>query len=164
MDREQGRKLIAVVSQEKRHVRQLEESDFKNILVYKRKFLTEEQVELFIKECLKEGLISLEEDKLLVNFNAAGESIPIDFIVDEKTLFSETSTDRSLVDKILDIIVASGKLTKRDALKKSREIMPNVKGADLAVRLIVLMNDLNIDYSDLRKEIEKNIFDIISLQ
>ncbi len=164
MDREQARKLIAIVSQEKRHARQLEEGDFKNILAYKRKFLTEEKVDLFIKECLKEGLLSEEEDKLLINFNASGETIPIDFIVNEEVLFSETSSDKSLVDKILDIIVASGKLTKRDALKKSREIMPNVRGADLAVRLIVLMNDLNIDYTDIRKEIEKNIFEIISLQ
>lgn len=164
MDREQARKLIAIVSQEKRHARQLEEGDFKNILAYKRKFLSEEKVDLFLRECLKEGLLSTEEDKLLINFNASGETIPIDFIVNEEVLFSETSSDRSLVDKILDIIVASGKLTKRDALKKSREIMPNVRGADLAVRLIVLMNDLNIDYTDIRKEIEKNIFEIISLQ
>lgn len=164
MDREQARKLIAIVSQEKRHARQLEESDFKNILAHKRKFLPEKKVDVFIKECLKEGLVSEDGGKLLINFNASGETIPIDFIVNEELLFSEASSDRSLVDKILDIIVASGKLTKRDALKKSREIMPNVRGADLAVRLIVLMNDLNIDYSDIRKEIEKNIFQIISLQ
>ncbi len=164
MNKEQARKLIAIVSQEKRHIRELEFDDFKNILVYKRRFLSDVNLERFVQDSLNEGLLSNVDGKILINFNAAGENIPIDFVINEETLFEEVSADRSLVDRILDIIVSSGKLTKKDAIKKSREIMPNIKDIDLAVRLIVLMNDLNIDYTEIKKEIEKNIVEIISLQ
>lgn len=162
MDREQARKLIAIVSQERKFTRSLNKIDMVNILVYKRKFLNESVLDRFIEESVNEGLLSPDGDKFLLNFNAAGEHVPIDFSVNEISLFQEETADKSMVDRLLDLVVASGKLTKKDALKRAKEIAPNIQSADLAARLMVLMNDLGVDYPEIKKEIEKNIFEIVS--
>ena len=62
MDRELARKLISVVSQEKKNARSISGKDIVNILVYKRKFLKEESATRFEDECVREGLLSREGD------------------------------------------------------------------------------------------------------
>ncbi|MHB1439211.1 MAG: DUF2240 family protein [Cuniculiplasma sp.] len=162
MDREVARKLISIVSQEKKYARSITGNDIVNILVYKRKFLQESSAQRFEDECVNEGILSQDGEKFLVNFNAAGEHVPIDFSVDENVLFQQETKDTSLLDKLLNSIVSSGKLTKKEALQKAKKQLEQLEYIDLTIKLCSLMNDLYIDYSDIKKEIEKDIFNIIS--
>ena len=162
MDREVARKLISIVSQEKKYARSITGNDIVNILVYKRKFLHESSAQRFEDECVNEGILSQDGEKFLVNFNAAGEHVPIDFSVDENVLFQQETKDTSLLDKLLNSIVSSGKLTKKEALQKAKKQLEQLEYIDLTIKLCSLMNDLYIDYSDIKKEIEKDIFSIIS--
>lgn len=151
MDRELARKLISVVSQEKKNARSISGKDIVNILVYKRKFLKEESSVRFEDECVREGLLSREGDSFLINFNAPAEHVPIDLVIDEEELFQEQTRDASYLDRLLNAVVASGKLTKKEALERSKKQLENLKYVNMTIRLCSLMNDLYIDYSDIKK-------------
>jgi hypothetical protein len=163
MNREDARKLISIVSAEKRHARAITIDDLRNILVYKRKFLKEEQLVRFKNECVSDGLLSEEGEKFLINFNAAGVNVPIDFSIDETELFQETKEEASYLDRILDAISASGKMTKKEALQLAKKQLEGLQNIDITIRLCALMNDLYINYSDIKKDMEKDIMKLISL-
>lgn len=162
MDRELARKLISVVSQEKKNARSITGKDVVNILVYKRKFLKEESAQKFEGECVREGLLSIDGDNFLINFNAPAEHVPIDLVIDESELFQEQTKDASYLDRLLNAVVASGKLTKKEALERAKKQLENLKYINMTIKLCSLLNDLYINYGDIKKDMEKEIFNIIS--
>ncbi|MGP6207438.1 DUF2240 family protein [Cuniculiplasma sp. SKW3] len=161
MDKGIARKAISLVSLEKRDRAYISREDILNILVFKRKMIREESAEKFIEECIQNGLISPSGKKFQINFNVAGVQIPIDFSFTEEELFQENNEEPSLLDRLLEIAVLSGKMTKKDALSNIKEYLKDLTYVDNNVRLLVMLNDNFINTREIRKEIEKNLPNII---
>ncbi|MGP6239946.1 DUF2240 family protein [Cuniculiplasma sp. SKW4] len=161
MDKGIARKAISLVSLEKRDRAYISKEDILNILVFKRKMIREESAEKFIEECIQNGLISPNGKKFQINFNVAGVQIPIDFSFTEEELFEENNEEPSLLDRLLEIAVLSGKMTKKDALSNIKEYLKDLTYVDNNVRLLVMLNDNFINTREIRKEIEKNLPNII---
>ncbi len=161
MDKSIARKAITIVSLEKKDRSYISKSDIINILVFKRKMISEENGDKFINECIKEGLISPAGSKYQINFNVAGVQIPIDFSFTDQDLFQEVVEEPSLLDRLLEIAVLSGKMTKKEALNMMKEYLPGMIYVDNNVRLLTILNDNFINTRTIRKEIEKNILDFI---
>jgi hypothetical protein len=161
MDKGIARKAISIVSLEKRDRANISREDIVNILVFKRKMLKEESANRFIDECVQNGLISPNGKKFQINFNVSGVQIPIDFSFTEEELFEENNEGPSLLDRLLEIAVLSGKMTKKDALTKIKNYLPNLSYVDNNVKLLVMLNDNFLNTKDIRKEIEKNLTEII---
>ncbi len=162
MDKSMARKLITLTAMEKKERNALKQDDFKNILVYKRKIMKEEELERFLSECISEGLLSKTGDKLQINFNTSGVEVTIDMSFSADELFQENAVEQSLPDRMLDTITSSGVATKRETLDRMKKQLPELQYIDNTVRLGSLMNDLFINYDEIKKEIAKNLKDLIS--
>ncbi len=162
MDKSMARKLITLTAMEKKERNALKQDDFKNILVHKRRIMKEEDLDKFLSGCISEGLLSKTGEKLQINFNTSGVEVTIDMSFSAEELFQESSLEQSLPDRMLDIITSSGVATKRDILDRMKKQLPELQYIDNTVRLGSLMNDLFINYDDIKKEISKNLKDIIS--
>ncbi|MCL4345527.1 MAG: DUF2240 family protein [Candidatus Thermoplasmatota archaeon] len=161
MDKNIARKAITIVSLERRDRANISRDDIVNILVFKRKMIREESADKFINECLRDGLISKNGERFQINFNVAGVQIPIDFSFTEEDLFQEGGEEPSLLDRLLEIAVLSGKMTKKDALANMKNYLEGLKYVDNNVKLLTMLNDNFVNTKDIRKEIERNLKDII---
>lgn len=161
MDKGIARKAISLVSLEKRDRAYITKGDILNILVFKRKMIKEESADRFIEECIQSGLISPNGNKFQINFNVAGVQIPIDFSFTEEELFEENNEEPSLLDRLLEVAVLSGKMTKKNALSNIKDYLKDLTYVDNNVRLLVMLNDNFINTKEIRKEIEKNLPNII---
>jgi hypothetical protein len=162
MDKGIARKLITLTAMEKKERNALKQDDFKNILVFKRKIMKEDDLEKFIHESIAEGLLSKAGEKLQINFNTSGVEVTLDMSFEMKELFQDKPVDLSITDRMLDLVVSSGILTKRETLERMKKQLPGLIYIDNTVRLGTLMNDLFINFDELKKEMSKDLMGFIS--
>lgn len=154
MNKDISRKLIAIVSSSKRNAQGYTEQDFVNSLSFKKNLLDPDTVKGFILEAEKEGLLVRKEKLLLPNFSTSGVIVPLDFAVTKDELFSE-SKERPLVDRLLEAISASGKMTKKDAISKARDVMKSVRYVPFEIALMAIMSDDGIEIKPFLEELKE---------
>jgi hypothetical protein len=154
MNKDIGRKLIAIVASDRRSVNEYLEKDFINVLSYKRKMISEENVKRFLTLSKELGLVSENAGKYQPNFNAKGVIVPIDFVFTEAELFEEKE-DLNFMDRLLDAITASGKMSKKEALNQMKEHLKELKYIDNEERLLSIMIDNGIKIDDFVDEIKE---------
>ncbi len=86
------------------------------------------------------------------NFSTSGIIVPLDFSVTRDQLFQE-SGDRPLVDRLLEAISASGKLTKKEAITRAREVLQPMKYISFETALLSVMSDEGIDIKEYLNEV-----------
>lgn len=154
MNKDLSRKLIAIVSSSKKSSQGYSEQDFVTTLSFKKNLLDPDTVKEFLSTAEKEGLI-VRRDKLYVpNFSTSGVIVPLDFAITRDDLFSE-SKERPLVDRLLEAISASGKLTKKDAISRAREVMKAARYIPFELGLLSIMSDEGIDVHQFMEEIKQ---------
>ena len=152
MNKDIARKLIATVAAERKNANEFTEKDFVNVLSYKRKMLSENNIPKFIESARDIGLVSERSGKLIPNFNARGVIVPIDFVFTESELFEDRS-EESLMDRLVEAISASGKMSKKEAIAKMKEHLKEMEYIDNEERLISIMIDNSISIDDFREDI-----------
>jgi hypothetical protein len=153
MNKDMARKLIALVAMKK--ASGYTRSDFINILSFKRALLPPDVVERFIESSLNEKLMVEKEGKYVPNFSTEGVIVPLDFSVDVEELFSEAA-EKPLVDRMLEAASASGKMTKKEAIIKARELLSGMQFIDFETAMVTVLSDAGIDVSSFVAEKENN--------
>lgn len=154
MNKDLSRKLIAIVSSSKKSTQGYTEQDFVNSLSFKKNLLDPDTVKEFIAQASNEGLL-VRRDKLYVpNFSTSGVIVPLDFSVTKEDLFSE-SRERPLVDRILEAVSASGRMTKKDAITRAREVLKSVKYVPFEMALLSIMSDEGLDTKGFLEELKQ---------
>lgn len=154
MNKDVSRKLIAIVSTSKKGTTEYTKQDFVNNLSFKRPLLPPDVVEEFLETAVDEGLLVKKNDSYAPNFSTSGIIVPLDFSVTKEELFAESS-DRPLVDRLLDAASASGKMTKKEAISKSRAILEHLKFINFEIALMTVLTDEGIDIESFVHEFEK---------
>ena len=154
MNKDLSRKLIAIVSSSKKSTQGYTEQDFVNSLSFKKNLLDPDTVKEFISQASNEGLLVKREKFYIPNFSTSGVIVPLDFSVAKDELFSE-SRERPLVDRILEAISASGKMTKKDAITRAREVLKSVKYVPFEIALLSIMSDESIETKQFLEEVEE---------
>ena len=154
MDKDTSRKLIAITFSNRKGSDRCTRQDFVTFLSFKRTLLDPESVEKFLSESIKEGLLSEKDGYYTPSFSTTGIIVPLDFSVNVEELFS-SSKDKPLVDRLLDAIYASGKMTKKEAIARSREVTANLKLINFDLALMAVMSDEGIDLKPFLGEIEE---------
>ncbi len=152
MNKDLARKLIAIVASEKRSSSQYTKQDFLTILSYKRSLLDPDAVEEFLEKGMDSGLLMKKNDGLSPNFSTSGIVVPLDFTVNREELFSE-SVDKPLVDRLLDAATASGKLTKKEAMARAKELLKSMTYINFEIALLSVLIDEGIESDHFLKEL-----------
>ncbi len=154
MNKDIARKLIAIVASEKKNANKYSRQDFVTVLSYKRSLLEPEVVAQFLDKCVETGIL-MEKDKFLSpNFSTSGIVVPLDFSVSSEDLFSD-SVERPLVDRLLDAASASGKLTKKEAMARAKDLLKNMHYINFEIALLSVLIDEGIESDHFLKEMEK---------
>ena len=153
MNKDMARKLIALVAMKK--ASGYTSSDFINTLSFKRALIPPDTVERFIESSLNERLIVEKEGKYVPNFSTEGVIVPLDFSVDVDELFSEAA-EKPLVDRMLEAASASGKMTKKEAIIKARDLLSGMQFIDFETAMVTVLSDAGIDISSFVAEKENN--------
>ncbi len=144
MNKDLARKLVAIVASEKRSSSQYGKQDFVTILSYKRSLMDPESVEEFISKSVESGILMKKDDAFSPNFSTSGIVVPLDFTVDRDQLFSE-SVEKPLVDRLLDAASASGKLTKKEAMARAKDLLRNMKFINFEIALLSVLIDEGVE-------------------
>ena len=126
MNKDMARKLVAQVSSTRKGSLSFTMQDFITSLSFKKNLLDPETVKDFVESAVKEGLLVKKDENYLPNFSTSGVIVPLDFSVNKEELF-QVSTDRPLVDRLLEAVSASGKMTKIEAISRAREVLQPMK-------------------------------------
>ncbi|WMT51099.1 MAG: DUF2240 family protein [Ferroplasma sp.] len=153
MNKDMARKLIALVAMKK--AVGYSRSDFINTLSFKRALLPPDVVERFIEASLNEKLIVEKDGKYVPNFSTEGVIVPLDFSVDVDELFSEAA-EKPLIDRMLEAASASGKMTKKEAIIKARDLLSGMQFIDFETAMVTVLSDAGIDISSFVAEKENN--------
>lgn len=152
MNKDLGRKLIAIVASSRKGSSAFSQQDFITTLSFKKNLLDPETVKEFLASAVKEGLLVHRDTSYVPNFSTTGIIVPLDFTITREELFQE-SVERPLVDRLLEAISASGRLTKKEAISRAREILQSVKYINFELALLAVMSDEGIDIKDFLNEI-----------
>lgn len=152
MNKDLSRKLIAIVSSTKKSSQGYSEQDFVTSLSFKKNLLEPDAVKEFIGEASKEGLLVKKDNLYVPNFSTSGVIVPLDFSVTKEELFSE-SKERPLVDRLLEAISASGKMTKKDAITRARDVMKSLHYVQFELALLSIMSDEAIETRPFLEEV-----------
>ncbi|WP_337860614.1 DUF2240 family protein [Ferroplasma sp.] len=153
MNKDLARKLIAIVASKKSDG--YSKSDFTTILSFKRSLLPPDSIDKFISVSLENELIVEKEGKYLPNFSTDGVIVPLDFSVNVDELFSD-ATEKPLIDRMLETASASGKMTKKEAIIKAKELLSGMQFIDFETAIITVLSDAGIDVSTFVAEKENN--------
>jgi hypothetical protein len=154
VNKDLSRKLIAIVSASKRSAQGYTEQDFVTNLSFKKNLLDPDTVKEFISAATNEGLLVQREKLYIPNFSTSGVIVPLDFSVTKDELFSE-SKEAPLVDRILEAVSASGKMTKKDAITRARDVLKAVKYVPFEMALLAIMSDEGLETKSFVAEIEE---------
>ena len=75
-----------------------------------------------------------------------------DFSVSGEELFSE-SLERPLVDRLLEAVSASGKMTKKEAINRAREVLKSLRYISFETALLSVMSDESIEIQGFLQEL-----------
>jgi hypothetical protein len=154
MNKDLARKLIAIVASKKSDG--YSKSDFTNILSFKRSLLPPDSIDKFISVSLENKLIVEKDGKYLPNFSTEGVVVPLDFSVSVDDLFSD-ATEKPLIDRMLETASASGKMTKKEAIIKAKELLSGMQFIDFETAIITVLSDYGIDVSSFVSEKENSL-------
>ncbi len=152
MNKDLSRKLIAIAYSSKKRDTGMTAQEITNLISFKRGLLSPEVVVKFLEASVKEGLLVQRDALFLPNFSTSGIVVPLDFTVNSDELFSE-SPDRPVVDRMLEAITASGKMTKKDAISMAKDLTNSMKYIDFEIALLAVMSDNSIENRSFLKEI-----------
>ncbi len=152
MNRDISRKLIAIVANKK--LDGYTKNDFLNTLSFKRALLPPDLIDKFISGCVEDKLLMEKDGKYLPNFSTDGVIVPLDFRVDANSLFSNAG-EKPLVDRLLEAVSASGKLTKKEVIIRAKELLENMEFIDFETALLTVLSDNNIDIGEFVREKEE---------
>ena len=153
MNKDLARKLIAIVASKKADG--YSKSDFTNILSFKRSLLPPDNIDRFISVSLEDKLIVEKNGKYVPNFSTDGVIVPLDFSVNVDELFSE-ATEKPLIDRMLEAASASGKMTKKEAIIRAKELLSGMQFIDFETAMITVLSDSGIDVSPFVSEKENS--------
>lgn len=153
MNKDIARKLIAIVASEKKNLSQYSKQDFVTTLSFKRSLMDPESVEKFVDKSAESGLLMSKEGSLSPNFSTSGIVVPLDFSVDMDELFSD-SVEKPLVDRLLDAASASGKMTKKEAMARAKEILKNMNYLNFEIALLSVIIDEGIEADHFIRELK----------
>ncbi len=142
MNKDNSRKLIAIVAARK--MEGYTKNDFMTALSFKRTLIPPDLIERFIDGCLKDDLLIEKDGKYIPNFSTEGVIVPLDFSVNIDELFID-SGEKPLVDRMLDAVSASGKMTKKEAIIRAKEFLGNMQFIDFETALLTVLSDNNLD-------------------
>ncbi len=154
MNRDISRKLIAIVANKK--LEGYTKNDFLNTLSFKRALLPPDLIDKFITGCIEDKLLIEKDGKYLPNFSTDGVIVPLDFSVNVNSLFSDAE-EKPLVDRLLEAASASGKMTKKEAIIKAKELLSNMEFIDFEIALLTVLSDNNININEFVKEKEETL-------
>lgn len=154
MNKDLARKLVAIVASEKRSASHYSKQDFVTVLSYKRSLIDPEAVETFLKRGVESGILMEKDSSYSPNFSTSGIVVPLDFTVSSEELFSD-SVEKPLVDRLLDAASASGRLTKKEAMSRAKELLKNMTYINFEIALLSVVIDEGIDSDHFIKEISK---------
>jgi len=154
MNKDISRKLIAIVANKK--LEGYTKNDFLNTLSFKRALLPPDLIDKFITGCIEDKLLIEKDGKYLPNFSTDGVIVPLDFSVNVNSLFSD-SEEKPLVDRLLEAASASGKMTKKEAIIKAKELLSNMEFIDFEIALLTVLSDNNININEFVKEKEETL-------
>ena len=154
MNKDVSRKLIAIVANKK--LDGYTKNDFLNILSFKRALLPPDLIDKFISGCVEDKLLMEKDGKYLPNFSTDGVIVPLDFRVDANSLFSNAG-EKPLVDRLLEAVSASGKLTKKEVIIMAKELLTNMEFIDFETALLTVLSDNNIDIREFVREKEETL-------
>ncbi|MEM0157033.1 MAG: DUF2240 family protein [Thermoplasmataceae archaeon] len=151
MNKDFARKLVAIVSNSKKGTAAYTQQDFITSLSFKKNLIDPETVKDFLETAVKEGILVRKDGGFVPNFSTSGIIVPLDFSVTRDQLFQD-SGDRPLVDRLLEAISASGKLTKKEAIARAREVLQPLKYISFETALLSVMSDEGIDIKEYLNE------------
>ena len=151
MNKDIARKLIAIVASEKKNVNKYSRQDFVTVLSYKRSLLEPEAVDEFLAKSMESGILIEKENNYSPNFSTSGIVVPLDFAVSKEDLFSD-SVERPLGDRLLAAASASGKLTKKEAMARAKELLKNMHYINFEIALLSVIIDEGIEADHFLKE------------
>ncbi len=154
MNRDISRKLIAIVANKR--LDGYTKNDFLNILSFKRALLPPDLIDKFIAGCVENKLLMEKDGKYVPNFSTDGVIVPLDFRVDANSLFSNAG-EKPLVDRLLEAVSASGKLTKKEVIIRAKELLENMEFIDFENALLTVLSDNNIDIGEFVREKEETL-------
>ena len=157
MNKDLARKIIAIAASYRKGGNGLSTQDFVAALSFKRSLLDPDTVKEFILQAVNEGLLVKRGDLYFPNFSTSGVVVPLDFIVKKEELFANTS-DRPLVDRMLDAVSASGRLTKKEAIARARELQASMKYINFEIALLSVLSEECIEHEQFVQELKKEIF------
>lgn len=154
MNKDLARQLVAIVASEKRNSSQYTKQDFVTVLSYKRSLIDPESVGEFLDKGVEAGILIKRNDSFSPNFSTSGIVVPLDFTVNSEELFSD-STEKPLVDRLLDAASASGRLTKKEAMSRAKDLLKSMTYINFEIALLSVIIDEGIDSDHFIKEIAK---------
>lgn len=153
MNKDLARKLVSIVASEKKNTSQFSRQDFVTSLSFKRSLLDPESVDEFLTKSVESGILIMKDGNYSPNFSTSGIVVPLDFSVDRNELFSD-SVEKPLVDRLLDAASASGKLTKKEAMARAKDILKNMKYINFEIALLSVLVDEGIDAGSFIEEMK----------
>ncbi len=121
------------------------ESELLNVLSMRTRFLTPVEVKEFLNIAVQHKYLKLENDTYSITTSLVDVSLPVDYRPDFKTLVEEKG-ERDLFVEILEYIVQSGKMTKKEVLvevSRIREMNPIISSY-VACLLVAKLNGLDV--------------------
>lgn len=153
MNKDIARKLVSIVASDKKNSNQYTRQDIVTSLSFKRALIDPESVDEFIDKSVESGILISKDKFFSPNFSTSGIVVPLDFSVDREELFSDT-LEKPLVDRLLDAATASGKMTKKEAMARAKDILKNMKYINFEIALLSVIVDEGIEAEGFIKEID----------
>lgn len=152
MNKDVARKLIAIVANSRKGSSYFSQQDFITSLSFKKNLLDPDSVKDFLSAAVKDGLLVQKDGTYVPNFSTSGIIVPLDFSVTRDELFRD-SGERPLVDRLLEAVSASGKLTKKEAIARARDILQPMKYVNFEIALLAIMADEGMDIQEYLQEL-----------
>lgn len=152
MNKDIARKLIAIVASEKKDANRYAKQDFVTTLSFKRSLMDPDSVGKFLDKSVETGILMTKDEHYTPNFSTSGIVVPLDFSVDMDELFSD-SVEKPLVDRLLEAASASGKLTKKEAMARAKELLKNMHFINFEIALLSVLVDEGIQADQFIKEL-----------
>lgn len=155
MDIETARRIITRCFNARKDREVMTRADIVREVSYKNRFLTENNVDRFLKACLENNLLKEEGGTYKPTFSTSGVIIPLDFSVNEDSLFLE-GRDAPLADRIMEKVVASGKISRKALGEKVEEMQRYLQYVPYEFVLATLAMEEQVDISEFMEELGRN--------
>ncbi|MCL4329847.1 MAG: DUF2240 family protein [Candidatus Thermoplasmatota archaeon] len=155
MDLETARRIIARCFNARKDREVMTRADIVREVSYKNRLLAENSVDRFLKACLENNLLKDESGSYKPTFSTSGVIIPLDFSVDEDSLFLERK-DASLADRIMEKVIASGKISRKVLGERVEEMQKHLQYVPYEFVLATLAVEEQVDISEFIEELGRN--------